>query len=204
MKIKICGIRSIEELEFVERYADFAGVVLDPESKRFVDYQKAEEIIKISSIPVFAVLTSENFDSAFKIAERVGADHIQIHTDGFSIQDFERLKEHGFVLAKAFRVSKNSDEYKQEALNIVEKIREFRPNYAILDTGKGSGEMHDLRVSTEVARKEKIILAGGLNPENVRMVVDLVKPFGVDVSSGVERNGRKDLLLVEKFCGVLK
>jgi len=69
----------------------------------------------------------------------------------------------------------------------------------LLDTGKGSGLTHDHRVSRIVARKFDVVIATGLNPENVCEVVNFVKPFGVDVSSGVERNGRKDEELVRKF-----
>ncbi|RLI84126.1 MAG: N-(5'-phosphoribosyl)anthranilate isomerase, partial [Archaeoglobales archaeon] len=75
-------------------------------------------------------------------------------------------------------------------------------DYYLLDTGAGSGAIHDHRVSREVVKKlkaSKVILAGGLNPDNVAEIAGYVKPFGVDVSSGVERNGKKDGKLVKTF-----
>ncbi len=204
MIVKICGIRSTEELDFVERYADFTGVVMDRNSRRYTGIERAREIIEASTIPVFAVLTSSSFDDAYRIAEQINAEYIQIHSENFGIEDFSMLKEHGLVTAKAFRISKSSQSYTYEAEIVLEMIRQYSPDFSLLDTGKGSGEMHDLRVSREIAKKEKIMLAGGLNPENARSVIEFVKPAGVDVSSGVERNGRKDYYLVKKFSEVVR
>lgn len=202
--VKICGIRSVEELEFVERYADFAGIVMDSKSKRFVGPEKAREIIETSSIPVFVVLTSAGFEEAYRIACDVDAENLQIHSEKFPVEDFLKLKDHGFRMIKAFRVPRLSDNFRDDAEKIVRKIREYRPHFPLLDTGKGCGKVHDLRVSREVAKAEKVILAGGLNPENVRSIVEYVKPWGVDVSSGVERNGRKDSALIREFVEVVR
>ncbi|HID42198.1 MAG TPA: N-(5'-phosphoribosyl)anthranilate isomerase, partial [Archaeoglobaceae archaeon] len=66
-------------------------------------------------------------------------------------------------------------------------------------------KVHDLRVSREIFRKvDNAILAGGLNPVNVRGIIEFVKPFGVDVSSGVEKNGVKDPELIRSFVEVVK
>ena len=204
MIVKICGIRSVEELDFVERYADLTGIVMDRQSRRFIDVDRAREIIEVSSIPVFVVVTSQSFDEAYRIASRLNADHMQIHSENFPVEDFMRLKDLGFRLAKAFRIPKTAENHMDEAGAVIEMIRLYSPDFSILDTGKGSGEVHDIRVSREVARKERIILAGGLNPENVRSIIEFVKPAGVDVSSGVERDGRKDEDLVKNFVRVVK
>ncbi len=204
MIVKICGIKSTEELDFVEMYADFTGVVMDRNSRRYVGIEKAREIIEVSSIPVFAVLTSQSFNDAYTVAEQIKAEYIQIHSENFRIEDFLRLKEHGFVTIKAFKISEASLNYIQETEVILEKIKQYNPDFSILDTGKGSGKLHDLRVSKEVAKKEKVMIAGGLTPENVLSVVEFVMPAGVDVSSGVERNGKKDYYLVKKFSEVVK
>jgi len=202
--VKICGIKSLEELDFVERYADFTGVVMDKNSKRYAGIERAREIIEVSSIPVFAVVTSTSFEDAYTTAELINAECIQIHSENFGTEDFLSLKEHGFFTAKAFRISKSSQSYTSESEIVLEKIRQYSPDFPILDTGKGSGEMHDLRVSREIAEREQIILAGGLSPDNVLSAIEFVKPAGVDVSSGVERDGRKDFHLVKKFSEVVK
>ncbi len=104
----------------------------------------------------------------------------------------------------AFRVPKFSEKPGLDALRILERIETYRPDLPILDTGRGTGDVHDLRVSREVAEVEEIMLAGGLSPENVRSAVEFVKPWGVDVSGGVERNGGKDESLVRAFVEEVK
>ncbi|NOY11350.1 MAG: phosphoribosylanthranilate isomerase [Archaeoglobi archaeon] len=199
MIVKVCGIRSTEELELVEKYADFTGVVMDGSSRRFAGRERAREIVEVASIPVFVVLTCDSFEEAYKIAGEISAENIQVHSQNFPAEDFQMLKEHGFRLIKAFRVPRHSEDFRKDAVEIIRMIEQYRPDYPLLDTGKGTGEVHDLRVSREVAKAERIILAGGLNPGNVRHAVELVKPLGVDVSSGVERDGRKDEALVRAF-----
>lgn len=199
MIVKICGIKTAEELEFVEKYADFAGVVMDSSSKRFAGREKAREIIEVASIPVFAVLTCGSFEDAYRTAGEINAENLQIHSESFPVEDFLKLREHGFRLIKAFRVPKSSTDFRKDSEKIIRMIDQYRPDFSLLDTGKGTGETHDLRVSREVAKVERVILAGGLNPENVRAAAEFVKPLGVDVSGGVERNGMKDESLVRAF-----
>ncbi|MCX8208021.1 MAG: phosphoribosylanthranilate isomerase, partial [Methanothrix sp.] len=74
----------------------------------------------------------------------------------------------------------------------------------LLDSGCGSGRTHDWRVSKKIAERYPIILAGGLNAENVRTAIEVVKPFGVDVSSGVEKDGIKDEILISEFVRRVK
>ncbi len=204
MIVKICGIKTTEELDFVERYADLAGVVMDPSSKRFAGKRRAREIMNAASIPVFAVLTAESFDEAYNTACRINADNLQIHSEFFPVEDFERLKEHGFRVMKAFRVPERCDDHNAEVERIIRLINLYKPDHTLLDTGRGTGRVHDLRVSREVARMERVIIAGGLGPKNVRSVVEYVNPWGVDVSSGVERSGKKDESLIRAFVGEVR
>ncbi|MEK4382534.1 hypothetical protein NSS70_11880 [Aeribacillus sp. FSL K6-2848] len=67
----------------------------------------------------------------------------------------------------------------------------------------GSGKIFDWTLLDQLSiPKEKVILAGGLNPNNVKDAVERVKPFGVDVSSGVEQNGRKNSELIKQFIHI--
>ncbi|MET1123642.1 MAG: phosphoribosylanthranilate isomerase [Archaeoglobaceae archaeon] len=202
MFVKVCGIRSVEELEVVEKYADATGVVVECSSRRRVSLEKAREIVGCASIPVFVVSTLESFDAWLKVVESTGAEFVQLHGNE-STEVAERLKEMGIVIMKAFRVPKRSKDPGGDAAKLLETIRKFDVDLVLLDTGSGSGELHDLRVSRMIAEKVEIVLAGGLNPENVREVVEFVKPFGVDVSSGVEKGGRKSAELVRAFAAAL-
>ncbi|ASI98901.1 phosphoribosylanthranilate isomerase [Thermococcus celer] len=190
MIVKVCGIKSLEELEIVERYADATGVVVKSNSRRRVDLDKAKEIIDSSTIPVFAVSTARSYEEWEEIIAKTECNMVQVHSD-MPVEEFEKLK--GIVkVMKAFIVDKPADE-------ISGLIEIYSPHLILLDSGYGSGEVHDWRISREVARKYEVFLAGGLNVENVVEAINIVKPVGVDVSSGVERDGLKDEELVREF-----
>ncbi|HIQ39351.1 MAG TPA: phosphoribosylanthranilate isomerase [Methanothermococcus okinawensis] len=206
MFIKICGIKTQRELKVVEKYADATGVVVESESKRRVSLDRAKELIEASSIPVFTVSTLEDFKSWSEIIEKTGTEYIQIHSN-MDIDTIERLKEeHSVFIMKAFKVPKRSSFPERDAENLIKRIVKYKGivDRILLDTGKGCGVTHDHRVSRIVCRKFDIVLAGGLNPENVKEIVDYVQPFGVDVSSGVERDGEKREDLIRSFVESLK
>jgi phosphoribosylanthranilate isomerase len=205
MFVKICGVRNLKELHTVERFADATGVVVKAKSKRAVELNIAKEIISSAKIPVFTVSTEPTFDGWAEIIEKTKAEHIQVHSE-MNVKEFEKLrKEFACIITKAFLVPEKSEEPEVIAKKLIEKALSYEADYYLFDTGKGSGKLHDLRISKEIAKKlDRTILAGGLNPENVAEIVNYVKPFGVDVSSGVEKDGTKDVELIKKFVGVLK
>ncbi|MDK2853153.1 MAG: phosphoribosylanthranilate isomerase [Thermococcaceae archaeon] len=190
MIVKVCGIKNLEELEIVERYADATGVVVKSNSKRCVDLDKAKEIIDSSTIPVFAVSTARSYEEWEEIIAKTECNMVQVHSD-MPVEEFEKLKDMVKVM-KAFIVDKPANE-------ISGLIEIYSPHLILLDSGCGSGEVHDWRISREIAKKHEVFLAGGLNVENVVDAINIVKPVGVDVSSGVERDGLKDEELVREF-----
>ncbi|AAL81831.1 phosphoribosylanthranilate isomerase [Pyrococcus furiosus DSM 3638] len=199
MFVKICGIKSLEELEIVEKHADATGVVVNSNSKRRIPLEKAREIIENSAIPVFLVSTMVGFSEWAMAIERTGAQYIQVHSNALP-QTIDTLKkEFGVFVMKAFRVPTISKNPEEDANRLLSEISRYNADMVLLDTGAGSGKLHDLRVSSLVARKIPVIVAGGLNAENVEEVIKVVKPYGVDVSSGVEKYGIKDPKLVEEF-----
>jgi len=205
MFVKICGIRSIEDLKKVENLVDAAGVVVRSKSKRAVGLDEAKVIISRARIPVFVVSTESSYEGWKEIIERTKADYIQVHSD-MDIEEFEKIKrEFSCTITKAFTVPEQCKNPETVTDKIVEYASKFNADYFLFDTGKGSGKVHDLRVSREIFRKvDNAILAGGLNPVNVRGIIEFVKPFGVDVSSGVERNRVKDPELIRSFVEVVK
>ncbi|NJE07484.1 phosphoribosylanthranilate isomerase [Thermococcus sp. M39] len=204
MFVKICGIKSIEELRIVERYADATGVVVESPSRRKVPLSLAHEIIEESKISVFLVSTLEDFNSWSRVIEATEATHIQIHSRA-TPDVVERLKlEFGVFIMKAFKVPQFSNNPEADAEKLILEIQEYDVDRILLDTGAGTGELHDYRVSSIIARKFPVVIAGGLTPNNVSDVIKAVRPFGVDVSSGVEKNGRKDPELIEMFVRRVK
>lgn len=206
MFIKICGIKTERELNIVEKYADATGVIVESESKRRISLDRAKELIEISSIPVFTVSTLEDFKSWSEVIEKTETEYIQIHSD-MDVRTVERLKdEYSVFIMKVFKVPKRSTFPERDAEDLINRIAEYKDivDRILLDTGKGCGVTHDHRVSRIVCRKFDVVLAGGLNPENVREIVDYVQPFGVDVSSGVEKEGEKSEDLIRSFVESLK
>lgn len=203
MFVKVCGIKSLEELRVVEKYVNATGVVVECESKRRVPIEVARLIVENAEIPVFVVSTLESFEDWANLIEKIDASHVQIHSNA-EPEVVDRVREMGVSVMKAFRVSRSSSNPELKAEKLVKKIREYRVDFILLDTGKGSGETHDHRISRIIARKFDVVLAGGLNPENVAGIFEFVKPFGVDVSSGVETGGRKDEKKIRDFIEVLR
>ncbi len=196
VRVKICGVRSVDELKVVENFADFTGVVVDPKSKRFVDLRVAKEIVENSAIPVFLVSTTSSVEEWEEIICKSECGFVQVHNSSF---DAGVLRDYGVKVMQAFMVNACSSK-------IAGEVGRSKADFALLDSGCGSGRAHDWDVSSAVVRSLKdsgyakpIFLAGGLRCENVRRAIEVVKPDGVDVSSGVERNGRKDRGLIEKF-----
>ncbi|MEM4946500.1 MAG: phosphoribosylanthranilate isomerase, partial [Archaeoglobaceae archaeon] len=172
MIVKICGIRSLRDLEIVERYADLGGVVVKSNSRRAVSLETAKEIIENASIPIFVVSTSEKLSDWEEILAKTECGFIQVHGN-LSVEEFEILRK-SVITMKAFIVRSYEE--------ILQEIEKYRPHEILLDSGCGSGKTHDWSISKRIAEIYPVILAGGLNLENVRRAIEEVKPFGVDVS----------------------
>ncbi|MBP2173189.1 phosphoribosylanthranilate isomerase [Methanococcus voltae] len=208
MFLKICGIKTLDELRIVEKYANATGVIVECESKRKIDLKTAENIITNSKIPVFTVSTSKNLEIWKSIIESTSKNsnfkpYVQIHSD-LASKNVEHIKnEYDCFIMKSFKVSERSLNPEKDAEQLIDKIKEYNIDNIdkiLLDTGKGCGKTHDHRVSEIISKKFDVVLAGGITFENVRKIVNSVKPVGIDVSSGVELNNRKNELLIKKIC----
>jgi phosphoribosylanthranilate isomerase len=194
MRVKICGITNFEDAKFAsDAGADALGFVFYEKSPRYITPQKAKEIISmlppfISKIALFVNETPQKID---EICEFIGADYAQIHFD--ANKDFyEKLKTKHI---KVIRAKSREDVWKYP--NEYRIIDAFVPEFG------GSGKRVNLEWF-ECIDKSKIILAGGLNPINLKEILNLGF-YGVDVSSGVEKEkGKKDLLKVKEFIKICK
>lgn len=192
--IKVCGLTEVREAEYLNRFKiDFAGFVLFfPKSKRNISIEKAEEIMKRldKNIKKTAVVVSPAKEQIIDICNSE-FDYIQIHG---KIEE-EVLKMAQIPVLKAFNVG-DMDEFKTYSSN--EKIAGY-----VFDAAEpGSGRSFDWDILSQIERDGKLfVLAGGLNPDNVRKAVAAVNPDMVDVSSGVENDDGfgKDILKIEKF-----
>ncbi|MBO3696838.1 phosphoribosylanthranilate isomerase [Roseivirga sp. E12] len=200
-KIKICCIASLEEaLMAINAGADALGFVCAiPTSSRTIDKQKVAEITPhIPSQVATSVLTSEL--TASSIAENVrltGTSRVQILSHITSTES-KRLSE---LIPDIQRVQIIHIESKA-SLGLIDQYASYvdffqldsgRPNLKVPEFG-GTGRTHDWSISAEFVKRSPrpVFLAGGLTPENVIEAIRRVRPFGVDLCSGVRTDGRLD------------
>ncbi len=199
MKVKICGITDLPTAKVAIQYgADAIGFVF-AHSKRKITPQKAKEIINQlpKNLLKVGVFVNEEKEKINEIIEETGINVIQLHGD-----ESPQLSE-SFTLPiiKAFSIQTEVD---------LEKISEYTCEYVLLDSPKGkyrggNGVAFDWAIlSNHKITAPKIILAGGLTTENVIQGMELVNPYMVDVSSGVESDGKKDLRKIKEFIETVK
>ncbi|MCM3741187.1 phosphoribosylanthranilate isomerase [Oceanobacillus luteolus] len=192
MLVKICGITTREAaIAAVEAGADFIGFVF-AESKRKITPAKAAEIAKNVPVSVkkVGVFVNEKPLVMREIASEVGLDFIQLHGDESSVTAESLPVE----IIKALPAEKQ----------LLAQHDDYPCDYLLVDTPSksvrgGTGKTFDWDVLNEWKTNKKLILAGGLTPENVQQAIKKVKPVGVDVSSGVETDGKKDIEKIRQF-----
>ncbi|MFC1854961.1 phosphoribosylanthranilate isomerase [Thermodesulfobacteriota bacterium] len=195
MRVKICGITNISDAEFcVEHGADALGFVFYKKSPRYITPLKACEIIKrlppfVMSVGLFVNETKELVN---EISKMCGLDILQFHGD----EPAEYVNGFSMKTIKAFRVKDTIDE---------STFKDYDVSAYLLDAYTsnlygGSGESFSWDLLSGRTFSRPVILAGGLTVDNVADAVKSVKPYAVDVSSGVEREkGVKDHEKVKKF-----
>jgi phosphoribosylanthranilate isomerase len=203
--IKICGIRDKNHaLAAVEAGADFIGLVFAP-SKRQVNPAKACEIasaVKKSSdtAKVVGVFVNAPSSQVNELADFCALDWIQLSGD----ETWEYCRDVVRPVIKAIRVGRQSPEELHAELSTGGKLLTQQGFIALLDSrveGKygGTGESFDWTSAQQVAKGFPVIIAGGLDPNNVAGLIETVAPWGVDVSSGVETEGVKDIAKIRTF-----
>jgi len=195
VRIKICGITNLEDaLVATELGADAVGFVFYEKSPRYINPRTAALIIR--ELPPFVatvgVFVNEPPEKLVDIAKQSGVGCVQLHGD----ETPEYCASLGLRTIKALRVK---DAY------VLNELRSFTVSGILLDTYRegvpgGTGETFDWEIAAEAAKAGRIILSGGLTPGNVKQAIEKVRPYAVDVSSGVEsKPGRKDHEKLRKF-----
>lgn len=198
--VKICGITNLDDAVMcVEAGADALGFNFYPVSPRYIDPMTARDIIARIGAQTFAVGVFVNNDAEeiARIRREAGISAVQLHGDetlaeAASIEQFL-----GCDVIKAVRLSPANDIFALES---------YTAGPLLIDSYTqgvfgGSGTMADWSAARKLVEAGlRIFLAGGLTPENIQQAVREVRPFGVDVASGVESSpGRKDPDKVRDF-----
>ncbi|RLI41549.1 phosphoribosylanthranilate isomerase, partial [Candidatus Bathyarchaeota archaeon] len=194
VKVKICGITNKEDLATVVKAgADAVGFVVNvPSSSRNLTLEAAERLMK--NTPVFVknvvVTVPKRLGELIEIYERLKPDILQIHSHTLSALVI-REKLANTCLIKAIQVK--SVHAVDEAVKAANMFDAVLVDSFVSGMFGGTGRVHDWELSRRIRQKvhpKPLILAGGLNPENVKEAIRIVKPYAVDVSSGVELQPR--------------
>tara|TARA_B110000008_G_scaffold100713_1_gene103438 strand:+ start:1094 stop:1717 length:624 start_codon:yes stop_codon:yes gene_type:complete len=195
-KVKFCGITNLQDaISAAELGADALGFVFYPKSPRFISPKNAKEIIK--KLPPFismvGLFVNQSKSEVEEVIKGCPLNLLQFHGD----ENESFCKQYNLPYIKA--ISMKSD------VDLLECIQEYNSAKALLlDTFSkvargGSGEVFDWKMIPPNTLKP-IIVAGGLTPDNVQTLLEVISPYGVDVSSGIEINkGLKDYKLMKKF-----
>jgi len=200
VEVKICGVTTPEDaLLCIEAGADAIGLNFWPGSPRCLDVANAGSIVAACGdrAQMVGVFVDFSLDRIRRILRATGLEWAQLHGN-------EPPELVAKLLPKAYKAIGVEDRAS------IELARRYPGEHLLLDASVpgmrgGTGRTFDWKVAAAVARERKLTLAGGLTPDNVAEAIRVVKPFRVDVASGVESSpGRKDPALVRQFIARAK
>jgi phosphoribosylanthranilate isomerase len=197
--VKLCGMTRLEDAELAAELGAWAiGFILWPHSKRHVDPGVAAGIARAvrRRVETVGVFVNQPLDDVEAAADAIGVTHVQLHGDegpAFCAAVRERT---GCRVIKALRIGSAAD---------LRDAARYHTDLHLLDSSVrglrgGSGEAWDWELAAQRRSDVPVLLSGGLTPENVAAGIAAVRPFGVDVASGVEASpGIKDPAKMEAF-----
>lgn len=212
IRTKICGITSYDDLRIAEDSGtDAVGFLVGQRhfSNDFITVEQAAELCRRAAPFVSTVVVThvENTEEIVAIAESIRPSAMQLHSD-FDVASMEFLAERLDFVKRIYKVSVSDDSAVDRALCLQRYADAILLDSVDLaaDRVGGTGIVHDWNISRKIVRVVgcPVILAGGLTPDNISDAIEKVKPWGVDVNSGVTRNGHKDSYLANKFVANAK
>ncbi|MDE6747675.1 MAG: phosphoribosylanthranilate isomerase [Lachnospiraceae bacterium] len=195
-KIKICGLQSEDDISYVnELQPDYIGFVFLQGKRRYITPEKAAHLRKFlnPSIQSVGVFVNESVGNVAALLQNDTIQLAQLHgqEDEAYAQELKRLCNKPII--KAFIIKTKDD---------IKKALTYPADYLLLDNGLGTGESFDWSLIQNIDRP--FFLAGGLNPENVKEAIAVTHPYGVDTSSGVETECRKDYQKIKSFIHAVR
>lgn len=196
-KIKMCGLTREEDIDAVnEIMPDYIGFVFWKKSKRYIspemaDFLKSKLKNSIKSVGVFI---NEDIIAVADFLKRGIIDIAQLHGDEDEQYILSLKKMTGKPVIKAFRIKTKEDALKAE---------KSPADMILLDAGAGDGRTFDWSLIGS-AVKRPYFLAGGLDPSNAGAAIEALDPWGLDVSSGIESEGKKDKKKITAFVKAVR
>lgn len=202
MKIKICGITSVKEIEFLNKLKpDYIGFVF-AESKRLVNKEQGKTLYELvdKNIKVVGVFRNNSYHYIKEILDFIPLDVVQLHGD--ENEEFINKVREIFKgeIWKAISLKSEENEI---------NLNKYKIDSFLFDgSNPGEGKIFPWKYLDKVSCDKKFFLAGGINEENVLKAIEEVKPYGIDLSSGVESiiDGKriKDELKVKRLINKVR
>lgn len=191
-KIKFCGLKTLDDIHAAnEILPDYVGFVFAPKSKRFITPAQAEKLRAALSKKILAVgvFVNEDYHTVAELLNAGIIDVAQLHgnEDDAYIKTLRGVTKK--IIIQAFQSQNIAAADKSNA------------DFILIDAGAGDGKVFDWH---QINLRREYFLAGGLTPENVGAAIKLLKPFAVDVSSGIETDGKKDFKKMTAFAEVVR
>lgn len=202
MKVKMCGLRRLEDIQYANQVKpDYVGFVF-AESFRKIEMEQAAQLRRRLSpdIQAVGVFVNETPERIAEIADTVSLDAVQLHGDEELEDIFKLRKQMKQKIWKAVRV---------ESIQDIVKAEKFPVDMLLLDSFckdayGGTGKVLNLSLIKRQKIKLPYFLAGGLNPDNLEGILQELLPDGIDLSSGIETGGKKDLNKMKKIIEICR
>lgn len=202
MKLKLCGIRRKEDIEYINEFCpDYIGFVFAP-SRRMITPENAAALnsIKRSDIKSVGVFVNSSVSDICSAAEISGIDVIQLHGDENAEYICELRKHTGLEIWKAVRVKTEDD---------ISKAHKLGADKLLLDSFSssqygGTGKTADWNIIKRSDITAPFFVAGGINADNILSAVSELSPYGIDISGGIETDGVKDREKIKKIIQLLE
>lgn len=198
--VKICGLTTFDDaLDAIDCGADFLGFNFYPDSPRYLDPAKAKDIIREipGTVPKVGIFVNTAAQDVVDIAIDLELDYLQFHGD----ETPEYCNAFGRPWFKAFRLKDEKE---------LEEMAAYESEWLLVDAHVekafgGTGVISNWDLARAAKKYGKLFLSGGLKPDNIELALSSVKPYAVDVASGVESSpGIKDFAKMDEFIKRVK
>ena len=194
-KIKLCGIKSEDDIKVInEVLPDYIGFVFAGKSKRYISFDTANTLKnKLDNrVKAVGVFVNEDIENIAYLAKNKIVDIVQLHgNEDESYINILKTKINVPII-HAYQIKSKADI----------KSAKNDTDFILLDAGAGCGETFDEALLEDF--DNEYFLAGGLSIDNIKEKIIKLHPFGVDVSSGIETEGKKDAAKIRKFVSLVR
>ncbi len=196
-KIKVCGLKSMEDVGIMNEFLpDYCGFIIDfPSSHRSITKQVAENLSKELNprIKTVGVFVNSPVEDVIELLNRGVIQIAQLHGNEDEDYIHEVQAKTNKPVIKAIIVRDEFD---------VLRGKSSPADYILLDGGKGSGDVFDWNLIMDI--KRDFFLAGGLGEDNLKKAIQTLHPYGVDLSSSLETDGKKDREKIQRIMKIME